>query len=134
MNETETATIVERIVGTWPNGPRGFVWTEAFNDHPEVESRTAGAAYRALRDGGLPSHERITIARFLAEERRQRGYQPAATPTAPVADDGPVMSFDEYIGLLTIKAHAGDPDAADMLDEWADNLSRTPRGNLRRPT
>ena len=130
MNETEIATIVERIVGTWPNGPRGFVWTEAFNDHPEVESRTAGAAYRALRDGGLPSHERITIARFLAEERRQRGYQPAATPTAPVPDDGPTMSHDEFITRLIWRANSGDHAAGEQLDIEAVNAARS---NLGRP-
>lgn len=45
-------------------------------------------------------------------------------------DDGPTMSFDEYIAVLTAKADADDTDAAQMLDVWAENLTRTPKGNL----
>ena len=130
MDATQRAQLVERIVTTWPNGPKGAIWTETLADHDEITFTAALDVYKHLRDTA-ERRDPPSVAAFLATWRT-RWHRPEQT-TAPVADDGPVMSFDEYIGLLTVKAHAGDPDAADMLDEWAENLTRTPRGNLGRP-
>lgn len=42
-------------------------------------------------------------------------------------DNGPTMSFAEYLSRLTTTAAAGDPDAARMLDMWEHNLQRMPK-------
>jgi hypothetical protein len=125
MNDSDTADIVKRIVGTWPMSPKGFLWTEALH---ELDYGPALATFVRLRDE--TDEQRITIARFKGAYRAITGTGTTTRRPPDELDDGPVMSFDEYIALLTRKAHHGDTDAAAMLDTWAQNLARTPKGNL----
>jgi hypothetical protein len=126
MDATQRAQLVDRIIGTWPNGPKGGVWTEAFDDHDEITFAQALDVYKHLRDTSERNNP-PSIAAYLATWRN-RHHRPPAT-TAPV-DDGPEISFNQYIERLTRLAHAGNTDAADMLDVWTSNLARTPRGNV----
>jgi hypothetical protein len=125
MNEADTADIVKRIVGTWPMSPKGYLWTEALHD---LDYGPALATYVQLRDE--TDEQRISIARF---KQAYRGIDGTGNTGRRHPHDhdtaGPPISFDEYIALLTAKAHAGDTDAAELLDVWAQNLARTPKGN-----
>jgi hypothetical protein len=124
MDPTQRAQLVDRIVTTWPHGPKGMIWTETLADHPEIGFGEALDVYKHLRD----SIERNppTVAVFLATWRaRHHRPEPVAQRSA---DDGPTMSFTEYITRLTVKAAAGDTEAAHILDVWEQNMARTPQG------
>jgi hypothetical protein len=122
MNETDTADIVKRIVGTWPMAPKGFLWTEAVRD---LDYGPALATFVQLRNE--TDEQRISIARFLLAYRAiaNRGNTGRQHDTEH-EPDGPVMSFAEYLSLLTVKAAAGDAEATHMLDVWEANLQRMP--------
>ncbi len=114
MNDTDTADIVKRIVGTWPMAPKGFLWTEALDD---LDYAPALAAYTRLRDE--VEEQRISIARFLATYRAivNHGNTGRRHDTEP--DDGPTMSFDEYITRTSWLAGTGSTTASAALDEWS---------------
>jgi hypothetical protein len=70
-----TAKLVERIIATWPTGPKGFIWTDVLRDlHPGP----AAAAYRQLRD----TEQRITIAQYKAAYRALLGTHEQHHPPA----------------------------------------------------
>lgn len=123
MNETEAKKLTERIVGTWPASPKGFVWTEVLLP---LDAYTARAAVDQL----TREHEesRLPVARYLAVYlalvRRDTVTDPRPEP------DGPAMSFAEYLSRLTWRASTGDTEAAGMLDVWEHNLQRMPKGVL----
>ena len=119
MNETEAKKLTERIVGTWPASPKGFVWTEELLP---LDASTAHAAVTRL----VREHEesRLPIARFLAVYRAIDKQNHPRRHDTVAHDDGPTMSFDEYIATLIHSANAGDTDATRMLDLWADNEHR----------
>jgi hypothetical protein len=125
MNETDAKKLTERIVGTWPASPKGFVWTEELLTLDAAIARAAIAQLTHEHD-----EARLPVSRFLAVYRaiRDQGNTGRRHPHDHDTD-GPPMSFDEYIALLTAKAHAGDTDAGELLDVWAENLARTPKGN-----
>lgn len=89
MNGDERARLVERIVATWPNGPRGFVWTTVL---AELDGDLATAAYERLvreLEHGYP-----TTGKFLATYWACR--RPDYGPTRP-EDTGPVVSMADYL-------------------------------------
>lgn len=117
MTDSDTADIVRRIVGTWPMSPKGPLWTEAIHD---LDYGPALATFVQLRDE--LDEQRISIARFRGAYRGIVG-QGYSTRTHPAErTDGPVMSFDEYLALLTQRATAGDTAAGHMLDTWQHNI------------
>ena len=130
MDATQRAQLVDRIVTTWPNGPKGMIWTETLVDHDEITFTAALDVYKHLRDTA-ERRDPPSVAAFLATWRT-RWHRPEQT-TAPVADDGPTMSHDEYITRLIWRANSGDHAAGEQLDIEAVNAARTPRGNLGRP-
>ena len=70
----------------------------------------------------------IDTANAQANSTHRRDHGPVIVmPTTP-ADDGPVMSVDEYLTLLTTRANIGVAEAGEMLDIWAENLARRPFG------
>lgn len=65
MNAADAAHLVERIVQTWPSGPRGRIWTEAFAD---LDAGTAGSAYVRMRNDH-DSDRPPSIGQFMAMYR-----------------------------------------------------------------
>ena len=121
MDATQRAQLVDRIVTTWPNGPKGVIWTEALTDHDEITFTAALDVYKHLRDTAERNNP-PSIALFLATWRAR--WQHTRVEYVQPADYGPVMSFDEYITTLIARSTAGDTDATRMLDLWADNEHR----------
>jgi hypothetical protein len=123
MNETEAKKLTERIVGTWPASPKGFVWTEVLLPLDATVARVA--VDRLTRE-----HEeaRLAVARFLAVYLAAVRNAGTDEPRHPEPDDGPVMSFAQYQSRLTTKAARGDTDAVPMLDVWDQNMARMPKG------
>ena len=76
MDATTTAKLVELIVGTWPNGPKGVVWTRvvASLDPPAAAHQT----WRNL----ARTEQRISVAQFVAEHRRLVLAGDLVTPAA----------------------------------------------------
>jgi hypothetical protein len=119
MNETEAKKLTERIVGTWPASPKGFVWTE------ELLALDASIARAAITQLTREHDEsRLAVSRFLAVYRAIDARGNTGRPHPDTPGDGPVMSFDEYLALLTRRATAGDTDAGEVLDVWAQNIER----------
>ena len=98
MNSAELAHLVERIVQTWPTGPRGRIWTEAL---ASLDHEVALGVYEHLRDH---DEKAPSVARFLAIAA---STQPQLGFDRP-ADTGEPISLDEYL-----RRH---PD--DALDQW----------------
>jgi len=121
MDESHRAQLVNRIVTTWPNGPKGPIWTEALTDHYEVTFAEALDVYKHLRDT-VERNNPPSIALFLATWRAR--WQRPPVVYARADDHTPTTSFDEYIATLIHSANAGDTDATRMLDLWADNEHR----------
>jgi hypothetical protein len=64
MNETEAKKLTERIVGTWPASPKGFVWTET------LLGLDFGPALAAVGQLTRTHDEtRLSVPRFLAAYR-----------------------------------------------------------------
>lgn len=113
MNQTETAHLVERIIQTWPTGPKGRIWTEVLNELPDTER--ANIAYIKLR---AESEHAPTCARFLAMYHAT-APSPEFWPEPREPRDTPeAISFTEYIGRLTTRANRGDPEAINELETW----------------
>ncbi len=112
MTPTQADALGLTISQTWRNSPPPNIWTEELAN---LHYNQAEAAYRKLR---RETEHTPTIARFLAV------YHTLTAPdrvwTAPDRD-GPVMSFDQYMDELIIKAGHDDPEANEMLDIWSDN-------------
>ena len=104
----------QRIVGTWPASPKGFIWTE------QLLELDAGIA-RAAVDQLTREHEesRLPVARYLAVYRAitNAGNTDRHTDNGRPAD---AISFAEYVARLTWRAGTGDTDAATTLAMWAD--------------
>jgi hypothetical protein len=122
MDPTQRAQLVDRIVTTWPHGPKGAIWTETLTDHPELTFGEALDVYKHLRD--TVERNPPTVAVFLATWRAR--HQHPADDLVQAQVDGPPMSLAEYLSALTWRASTGDTDAAQMLDEWGENLQRMP--------
>jgi hypothetical protein len=81
MTPAQTAHLVEQIVGTWPTGVRGFVWTKRLAD---LDYTPALGVYEYLADH---DERPPTIARFLAlywANTPDYGWQPPD-------DSGPIV-------------------------------------------
>lgn len=113
MNQAETAHLVERIVQTWPNGPKGRIWTEALSELPDPGR--AGTAYVRLRN---ECEHPPTIARFLAVYRSLDTYTGWGRQL-PNYEAYEAISFAEYIARLTAQADRGDHQAATELERWS---------------
>lgn len=87
MTPEQTAHLVERIVQTWPAGPRGRIWTEALS---ELEHVTALGVYEYLRDH---DERPPSIARFLETYRSVTPDYGWQTPD----DTGPPVSLAEHL-------------------------------------
>lgn len=95
MNRDETAGLVNRIVSTWPTGPKGHIWTEVLGD---LDRDLAETAYRRLR----AEHERPpAAATFLATygslDRRAPQSAAAAAETdeaMPLSDPRAAAAFE----------------------------------------
>lgn len=88
MTPAETAHLVDKIVQTWPTGPKGRIWTEVLGP---LEARPADAAYRQLRD---TETRPPTVGRFLEE------YRHLTRPRAGIAIPewtGPPVALAEVI-------------------------------------
>lgn len=94
MNTQECASLVERIIQTWPTGPRGRIWTELLTD---LEPGTAGTAYIRLRNehqGEKPP----STGTFM------RTYRSLRTPANdPITDDCPDCSGTGWISSPPIE-------------------------------
>lgn len=118
MTDREAYELAEMITKTWPNGPKQGAWSSMLQER--CERAPAWHTYRLHRD----SDERPpTIAGFLSTYRHQLGTAPEPDAVAP-PDDGPVMSFAEYLERLRWRAGTGDAEAIEMLDVWERNLQR----------
>lgn len=96
MTQREATELAERIIKTWPSGPRQGIWFDVLS---ECERGTAAAAYVHLRDtvDRAPS-----IAAFRAQYRAQR--PPRDTTTAAVCstcDGTGLRSARQPIGTTT---------------------------------
>ena len=88
MNDAERAKLVERIVATWPAGPRGFVWFAVLGD---LEHEQAVSAYEHLRRTALTPP---TTGAYLDAYRQLT--RPAHGWPRP-ADTGEPVSLAEYL-------------------------------------
>ena len=68
MDATQRAQLVDRIVTTWPNGPKGIIWTETLVDHDEITFTAALDVYKHLRDTA-ERRDPPSVAAFLATWR-----------------------------------------------------------------
>jgi hypothetical protein len=111
----EAARLVNRIVSTWPTGPKGHIWTEVVL---ELDATLADQAYRRLR----AEHERApAVATYLAAYkalRAERRRQADAHHVEAALDPDELIPLSEYLRRLTARAEAGDTDAADDLSRW----------------
>ena len=91
MTNDERAKLVERIVGTWPAGPRGFVWTSTLT---ELDVDLAAAAYeQCVRE--CVEHP-PTPGKFLGVYwSLTRRNAPSDIPRP--ADTGPPVSLADYL-------------------------------------
>jgi len=99
MNESDTADVVKRIVGTWPMSPKGFLWTEAIG---EFDYAPALAAFTQLRN--TVEESRISIARFIIAYRAiaNAGNTSRGEPadTCPLCDGTGMRSGHQRIGTV----------------------------------
>jgi hypothetical protein len=121
MDATQRAQLVDRIVTTWPNGPKGVIWTETLTDHDDITFTAALDVYKHLRDT-VERNNPPSIALYLATWRAR--WQRTPAEHARPDNDGPAMSFDEYYATLIRSADTGHTDATRMLDLWTDNERR----------
>jgi hypothetical protein len=92
MLDAERAKLVERIVGTWPAGPRGFVWTSTL---AELDADLATAAYERLVVECVdhpPTPGRFLSTYWAVANPREYGF-------ARPEDTGPVISPAEALEL-----------------------------------
>jgi len=111
MTPTETAHLVERIVQTWPTGPRGRIWTEALEP---LDAGRAGTAYARLR---ASEEHPPSIARFMAVYRSLDTARGAEWHR----DYSNAISFNEYYTRLLARVDRNEPGAADELAVWDRN-------------
>lgn len=115
MTPTQRDTLAVRFAQTWPNGPGQTIWAESIDD---LDYPQAAKAYDKLR---REEERPPSIARFLSAYRT---FDTAPQWARPLGDNGPAMSFDQYIGRLSKRANEGEQEAEAMLDIWTDNEHR----------
>lgn len=109
MTDDERAKLVERIVGTWPAGPRGFVWTSTL---AELELGPASAAYEQLVAEcvtGPPTPGRFLSVYWTHARPRSYGFDRPEDTGAPV-DLAVVVELDDLEPLRRLRR--GEFDAA----------------------
>lgn len=111
MTPSETAHLVERIVQTWPTGPRGRIWTETLED---LDAGRAGTAYVRLRNEceQPPSPGRFMAVYRSLDTERHEWHRP---------DYSNAISFDEYFAKLIARVNRGEDGAAEELANWERN-------------
>jgi hypothetical protein len=64
VDNSTVAKLVELLIGTWPTGPKGHVWTKVLASYDQP-----AAAHQAWRNLAR-TEDRITVASYTAEYRR----------------------------------------------------------------
>lgn len=116
MTEDEARKLAQRLVDTWPNGPKAYIWRDALID---LEPHYAAATYRRL----LTEHDKPTVARFHAE---YHALNRPADNTLPFQQATDVISLTEYLERLTQRAEHGNTAAAQELTHWHNLVNREP--------
>lgn len=108
MTDDEARKLAQRIIDTFPNGPKAYVWRDALQ---HLDPGPAARAYRILVD---EAEKTPTIARFKAH------YHALTRTDAPtmIRWTGNEISLDEYLRRLSERADFGNTDAADELEDW----------------
>lgn len=99
MTEDDARQLATRIIDTWPNGPKAYIWRETLEP---LHAGTAGTAYVRLRsdhaNGRAPS-----TGEFVAV------YRSLQTATAEPTPDSPVCVLCDgtgYVECLDDRRHA----------------------------
>lgn len=116
MTDDEARKLGTRMIDTWPNGPRAYVWRDAFL-HNHLDPTIAANTYRALERS---SERAPTISQFLATYHSiaRRTDDPLEqhhhTPTRHTEE----IDLTEYLTRLAHRAAGGDTAADTELDTW----------------
>lgn len=118
MSPDEARKLATRLIDTYPNGPKAYIWRDTLT---ELDAHDAADAYHDL----LKSAERTpTIAHFLAAYhaiRRRRHSTPHRNQP-----DGTEITLGEYLTRITRRAQTGNQDALDELERWQRFLGANP--------
>jgi len=123
MTEDEARSLARRIIETWPNGAKGYVWAEALKG---LDYEHAMDAYRSLRGDAVRTP---VVGELVALYRQERARHRAAQPTPKAYDDGhdgPLMSMGEYLDLQARRADKGDGEAVKNLASWQRAMTALP--------
>lgn len=124
MTETEAAHLVNLLIGTWPAGPRGYVWRDVLRP---LEHPIADLTYRQLRN----HNERITVAEYLDAYTRHTDRRDAQNlfrqrqATRDIEPAEEEISLDEYLQRLHRRAAAGSLEAQQELAAWRRHRNNT---------
>lgn len=124
MTEDDARKHAQRMIDTFPNGPKAYVWRELFND---LDGAIAHGAYHALIK---TAPKAPTPGQFMEHYRAQ---MPRAEARITRSDpDG--ISLAEYLERVTTRAVNGNHDAVAELERWGRHLNAgAPRRLIEHP-
>ena len=108
MTDDEARRLATRIIDTWPNGPRHYIWRDLITHY---NHHLAQHTYQRLQH---QLDRPPTTGQFHATYRAlERGAQ---TPDQPELEEA-TLSRNEYLQRVAERAR-NDPAAADELEHW----------------
>lgn len=112
MTEDEARKLAQRLIDTWPNGTKAYVWRDLVAN---LDGGTAAGAYRQLASD---AERTPTPGMFMAQYKALKRRDDPSTFSGP-RWTGNEISLDEYLRRLTARADNGNIDAMDELDNWS---------------
>lgn len=112
MTDDEARRLATRIIDTWPNGPRAYIWRDTLID---LDYELAVHAYRTLEREvvrGAPTPGQF----HAAYNAHTRALNPPTTE--PAADTEPFVSLGAHLDDLRDRARRGDTEAVAELHSW----------------